>query len=76
MKKSILMEKIWYSLCKKSKDTKLGNVANNVSEEKLFLIPKRSFPLVENEFLDNCGYMILVSSPHQNTILLDIWFSI
>lgn len=67
-------------------DTKFAICGNTVFRKKLFLIPKRSFPIVENDFSDNCTWMILAnkgpSSPPvlilctQNIFLLNIWFSI
>lgn len=59
------------------KDTKLGSVVNTVSQ--LFLIPKTSFLIVQNDFSDNCSWMILASKViqlSQNMILLNIWFPI
>lgn len=42
-----------------SKDTKLGSIVNTVSQ--LFLIPKRSFPIVQNDFSDDCSWVTLTS---------------
>lgn len=61
MKKKCVLEKKMLFLCARSgvQRHKIWQCCQRVSEKKLFLNLKRSFPIVENDLSDNCSWIII-----------------